>query len=163
MALWLEVQWGNTYVPSLRIFAKSMSNTIPFSLHSSLWKIHVDAFCLESRADVLGMPLPAKASPVPPATMHRIKGWEQLLLQFPFSAQGSAGHSLGKEEDTLISAGAGEELGEERNKRQQQQCCALGKGSGARRMGVIKGKPGVHPKAPFLHLFVVRMTGGLQN
>lgn len=30
-------------------------------------------------------------------------------------------------------------------------------------MDVIKGKPGVHPKAQFLHFSVVRMTGGLQN
>lgn len=99
----------------------------------------MDAFCLESRADVLGMPLPATASPVPPATMHSIKGWEQLLLQFPFSAQGSAGRSLGKEEDTLISAGAGEERGEERNKRQQQQCCAQGEGIRSQKDGCDQG------------------------
>lgn len=64
-------------------------------------KTCMDACCLENRADILGTMLPATASPLPPATTRMMRGWEEVLLQFPLSAQGSAGHSLGEDEDTL--------------------------------------------------------------
>lgn len=73
----------------------------------------------ESRADTLGRTSPAAASPVPPGILHWAEDWEQVLLQFPFRAQGSAGRTLGEEENSLTWTGTGEKLGEARNKRQK--------------------------------------------
>lgn len=163
MALWLGVQWGNTYVPSLRIFAKSMSNTIHLAYTVASEKSPWTRFAWKAEQMYWGchclQQLPQ--CPQPPCTASRAGSSFCFNSHLVLKAQ----LAVAWEKRRTPWFQQGLVRNEERRgiKGSSSNVVLRGKGSGARRMDVIKGKSGVHPKAPFLHLSVVRMTGGLQN
>lgn len=100
----------------------------------------------------------------PPGTLHWAEDWEQVLLQFPFRAQGSAGRTLGEEENSLTWTGTGEKLGETRNKRQK-----AGAGCWGEREQEPAGRTYPRPSLGFspqhLYFYISLLPGlnGLQN
>lgn len=93
----------------------------------------------ESRVDMS----PPTVPPVPPDTLHWAKGWEQVVLQFPFRVQGSAGCTLGEEENAL-TCGTGEKLGDMKNKSQKARA-RMAQGEGSRSLNVMQNKLEVQP------------------